>query len=272
VWPADPPPGYRGQLDPAFQRELAGRWADVRLEDCDFYHSVLFPDGTFITGAWDLIDNESAYLGGIDLAGRSVLEYGPASGWLTQWMSKKGADVVVIDIGWDLSTDLIPLETFDLEQTRREQVALAGQVVNSWWFVRNAFGHSARAVYAPVYDLPPDLGRYDVSVFGSILLHLRDPFMALQRAATITDDTMVVIEPLLVSPDDMKRPVLIWNPSKSTNPNGWWLLSPGVVTDMLDVLGFPNATVSYHRQFYVPESDPKLADEATFFTVVARRR
>ena len=272
AWPAKPPPGYRGQLDPDFQRELAGRWADVRLEDCYFYHTVLFPDGTLIKGPWDLIDNESQYLGGIDLAGRTVLEYGPASGWLTQWMSRQGAEVVIIDIGWDLSTDLMPLKTIDLEETRRVQVARAGQVVNSWWCVRNAFGHSARAVYAPVYDLPSDLGRYDTSVFGSILLHLKDPFLAMQQAASITDDSIVVTEPLVVSAEDINRPIMIWNPGRSTNPNGWWLLTPGVIVDMLDVLGFPNATVSYHRQYYVPETNPELADDVTFYTVVARRR
>ena len=221
MWPAAPPPGYLGQLNPEFQRQLAGRWADVRLEDCYFYHSVLLPDGSFVQGPWDLIDNESEYLGGIDLAGRSVLEYGPASGWLTAWMAQQGAEVVIIDIGWDLSTDLIPLATFDLETTRQQQVAHASQIVNSWWYVRRAFGHSAKAVYAPVYDLPSDLGRYDVSTFGSILLHLRDPFMALQQAAAVTDDAIVVVEPLVVPADDVNRPVLFWNPSRqSANPNG----------------------------------------------------
>ncbi len=126
VWPADPPPGYRGQLEPDFQRELAAKWDDVRLEDCYFYHSVLLPDGSFVKGPWDLIGNEKEYLGGIDLKGRTVFEYGPASGWLTHYMSEQGADVTIIDIGWDLSTDLIPLGTIDLEQTRREQVARAG--------------------------------------------------------------------------------------------------------------------------------------------------
>ena len=62
MWPADPPPGYLGQLNPEFQRQLAGWWADVRLEDCYFYHSVLLPDGSFVQGPWDLIDNESEYL------------------------------------------------------------------------------------------------------------------------------------------------------------------------------------------------------------------
>ena len=272
VWPAEPPPGYLGQLDPEFQRQLAGRWADVRLEDCYFYHCALLPDGSFVKGPWDLNDNESEYLGGIDLAGRSVLEFGPASGWLTVWMTQQGAEVVIIDIGWDLSTDLIPLATFDLEAMRVSQVAFASQVENSWWYLRKAYGHSARAVYAPVYDLPRDLGRYDVSVFGSILLHLRDPFKALEQAAAVTDDTIVVVEPLGVPAEDIDRSILFWNPTHSANVNGWWLLTPGVLTDMLAVLGFPNATVSYHKQYYLPETAPGATPaEVTLYTVVARR-
>ena len=96
--------------------------------------------------------------------------------------------------------------------------------------------------------------------------------MALQQAAAVTDDAIVVVEPLVVPADDVNRPVLFWNPSHSGNPNAWWLLPPGVITDMLEVLGFPNATVSYHRQFYIPETNPELADEVTLYTVVARRR
>ena len=254
------PMSPKGNQHETLKVALLRRWYRAAPRDYDLAPETTFrlSDDTYLEPDIVVYSRAEGLKG---LSGRSVLEYGPASGWLTHWMTQQGADVVVIDIGWDLSTDLIPLATFDLEQTRKEQVARAGQVVNSWWYVRNAFGESARAVYVPVYDLPPDLGRYDVSVFGSILLHLKDPFQALQQAAAVTDDTMVVVEPLLVPPEDIDKSMLIWNPSKSTNPNGWWLLPPGVITDMLDVLGFPDATVSYHKQYYVPETNPELADE-----------
>jgi len=139
-------------------------------------------------------------------------------------------------------------------------------------YKRQAYGHLARAVYAPIYDLPGDLGRYDVAVFASILLHLRDPFRALEQAAAVTDDTIVVVEPLGVPAEDIDRPILFWNPTESANPNGWWLLTPGVITNMLAVLGFPNSTVTYHRQYFRPETAPGSEPvEATLFTVVARR-
>jgi len=42
---------------------------------------------------------------------------------------------------------------------------------------------------------------------------------------------------------------------------------------MLKVLGFPNATVTYHRQPYRPENNPvEGATSLVNYTVVARRR
>jgi hypothetical protein len=272
VWPEEPPPGYLGQLDPAFQRQLADRWAEVALEDCYFYHCVRLPDGSFVEGPWDLLDNEHEYLGGIDFDGRRVIEFGPASGWLTVWMSQNGADVVALDLGWDLACDVMPLSTIDVEKARAESVSFATQVESAWWYLRRAYGHSAKAVYAPIYDLPRDLGRYDVAVFGAILIHLRDPFRALEQAAALTDDTIVVVEPMNLPMSDADKPILLWNPSHGTNWTGWWYLSPGVITDMLGVLGFPNSTVSYHRQFYKPPLVPDaVPTEVVVYTVVARR-
>jgi O-methyltransferase len=243
------------------------------LEDCHFYHRVRLPDGSLIEGPWDLLDNEHEYLGGIDVAGRRVLEFGPASGWLTVWMTQQGADVVILDVGWDLTYDVIPLPTIEVDKARADSVWLASRVENAWWYLRRAYDHSARAVYAPIYDLPRDLGRFEVAVFGSLLLHLRDPFRALEQAAAVTDDTIVVAEPLNVSLGDLDRPVLLWNPTHSTNWTGWWSLSPGLVTDMLSVLGFPSARVSYHRQVYQPPDVPdSVPVEVTVFTVVASRR
>jgi len=271
VWSDGPPPGYLGQLDPEFQRQLADRWADLGLEDCYFYHCVRLRDGSFIDGPWDLLDNELEYLGGIDVAGRKVLEFGPANGWLTHWMADQGADVVVLDVGWNLLPDLVPLRAFDMETMREEQAYYCASVVNAWWYLRRDWGHTARAVYAPIYDLPPDLGRYDIAIFGCILLHLRDPFRALEQAAVFIDDTVVVVEPLSVPVADVDRHVMYWNPTRSTNPNGWWQISPAVVVDMLEVLGFPNATVTYNRQLYRPEGSGSDPVEVTMYTVVARR-
>jgi hypothetical protein len=88
-----------------------------------------------------------------------------------------------------------------------------------------------------------------------------------------TDEAIVVVEPLRHGPAEVSEPVLRWNVTGSVSPNGWWGFSPGAIVDMLGVLGFPHATVTYHRQPYRPENNPvEGATDMVNFTVVARRR
>jgi O-methyltransferase len=272
VWPEPPPADYLGQLAPAFQSGLAERWKSVSLEDCFFYHTVRIPDGRFIEGPWNLIGNEDTYLGAVPLRGRRVLELGPATGWLTYWMEKQGAKVVGLDLGWDLAPDLLPLSHINIPQMRKDQVAFLNRVQNAWWYLHREYNLSAQAVYGSIYDLPADLGSFDVVVFGSILLHLKDPFQALQEAAERTTGTIIVAEPSAFDSQDNLRPLLRFNPTEGVNPNGWWNSSPGVITDMLGLLGFTDSTVTYHTQWYLPEAGTNAEHAvAPLYTVVARR-
>ena len=52
------------------------RRAGADLSDLVWYHAIELPDGRVLPGAWDLRGHESAYLGGVDVAGKRVLELG----------------------------------------------------------------------------------------------------------------------------------------------------------------------------------------------------
>lgn len=272
-WPLYPPPRYLGQLDPAFQAAMAAERAELTEADCDFYHSVDLPDGRTIQGPWDLRGHEADYLGGVDLAGRRVLELGPASGALTFWMEDQRAEVVCLDAGFDVSVDLVPYATGDLRAERMDIMQTAGAAQNAWWYVARARGSRAKMVYAPIYELPGDLGRFDVSVFGSILLHLRRPFDALEQAARVTDRTMVVTEVVdehLAGIDDA---VVRWNPARERWAGSlWWSFTPQALQEMLLTLGFPNSTVTMHTQRHHDAHDMSgPGRELAMFTVVAHR-
>jgi O-methyltransferase len=90
-WPAPPPLGYLGQLEPAFQAQLAAATAGLHAGDCSWYHTTELSDGTIKQDIWDLRGREPAYVGNLALDGRSVLELGPASGYLTFYMEGQGA-------------------------------------------------------------------------------------------------------------------------------------------------------------------------------------
>lgn len=61
----------------------------VTLNDCYVYHWFDMPNGETLVGAWDLRQNWRAYLDGVDLGGKRVLETGPACGFLSR---RNGSD------------------------------------------------------------------------------------------------------------------------------------------------------------------------------------
>src|SRR3974390_1138479 len=88
--PYYPPKEYLGQLDDAHQKATAARRAAADLSAFPWDHATELPAGTVLPGGWDLRGKESAYLGGVDIAGKRVFELGPATGYLTFWMERQG--------------------------------------------------------------------------------------------------------------------------------------------------------------------------------------
>ena len=60
------------------------------IEACYFYHTTTIPGRGTVTGEWDLAPGIDAYLGHVPFAGKSVLDVGAATGFLTFHMEKAG--------------------------------------------------------------------------------------------------------------------------------------------------------------------------------------
>ena len=248
-WPSFGPERHLGQLHPEYQRMLADERAGLTREDCDFYHSVRLSDGTVIAAPWDLRGREREYLGNVDFAGKSVLELGPATGHLTYFMERAGADVVSFDVGYEVSMDLMPTPLPDIRQLRLDHACNVTRSQNAWWFLHRDYGSSARMIFGDIYALPGDIGEFDVSVFGAILLHLKSPIAALEQAARRTRSTIVVTEPWAYAAeqlhDNIMRPFPLGEGGRWVI---WWSISAGAVVRMLDALGFTRCQVITHKQ------------------------
>jgi O-methyltransferase len=181
---------YDSQLTPSFQSAIEDYHAKVTEADALFYHTIDLGDGELRDDAWDLRDHEQTYLGGCDLAGKRVLEVGPASGFLSAYLASKCADLVVFDLSLGSASELAPFAVIDdMEEFARDARRSVEQLRNSWWITKRKLGFNASAVYDDVYNHSSDVGRFDVTVIGSILLHLSDPFEALRAFAGQTDST-----------------------------------------------------------------------------------
>jgi hypothetical protein len=169
----------------------------TRLEDCFFYHTIEIPGYGIVEGPWDLRAGIRDYLGNVDLCGKRVLELGTASGFVCFHMERQGADVVAYDLSPDRAhlQNTVVFAGDDLCTMAAEYSSLIHLINNGWWLGHRAFGSAARVVYGTVYDVPSAIGTVDVATFGSILLHLRDPFLALASPLRMVRETVIVTEP-----------------------------------------------------------------------------
>jgi O-methyltransferase len=262
-----PLPRWLGQTSEAFQTALQEWHRDVIEGDCDFYHTTEFPDGRTIAAEWDLRGQERAYTGGIDVAGKRLIEFGPASGWMTKYFAEQGAQTTIFDLPPGHGWEVVPFAGVDIEGHRQQAIATCTRLRNSWWFARQQLGFAATAVYGDIYDPPSDLGDFDIAFFGALLLHLSNPFRALQAAAAITRQTIAVTD-MLFDSDAIESngvPAVVF--CTTPPPHGlvhWWSITPGAIQRMLAVLGFGRAEITIH-------APATLGGPRPMFTVVAHR-
>ncbi len=270
--PTYPPRDYLGQLDPDFQASQSKRREGADLEDFVWYHAFELPDGRVLPGAWDLRGHEAAYLGGVDFAGKRVLELGPATGYLTFYMERMGAEVVSFEAGFDVSIDMLPVKG----QDNREGLLQVMQDTidrnhDAWWYLHRTLGSSAKFVQGNIYDMPADLGTFDITLVGAILLHLREPWGALSQAAQRTTETMIVTEPLQDDAQPPESNIMRFSPSAEHHVTNWWSIYPGAVTSMLARLGFGRTETTMHSQrHYLAHDLQSDAIEQRMYTVVGR--
>jgi SAM-dependent methyltransferase len=267
----------------AFQLEKLGRIPQreslyesphevTNIDDCYFYHTMELPGYGLMQGEWDLRGRETAYLGNVDLAGKRVLEIGTASGYLCFYMERAGAKMVAFDLSAEEAWDIVPYAGYDYGAKMAKRKAHMARINNAFWLGHKIFNSNAKFVYGTVYDIPSTIGSFDICTFGCVLLHLRDPFLALQKVLQNVTETVIVSD-VQMDLTDQERTLLKTNsrivkfvPNAATcSPwETWWVLSPELISEFLKILGFTQTTITYHSQKIIH-------GEREVYTVVGRR-
>jgi tRNA (mo5U34)-methyltransferase len=112
------------------------------------------------------------------LAGKRVLEVGTWDGFWAFELERRGAEVVAIDLDDENDLDWPPRRrTPNPDLVRGEGFRIAKELLDS----------KVERVVCSIYNaLPEDLGTFDLVFCGSVLLHLRDQLLALERIANLT--------------------------------------------------------------------------------------
>jgi hypothetical protein len=246
------------------------RVMDVRR--CTFYHTMDLPGYGCVEGAWDLRRGLDEYLGHVDFAGQRVLDVGAANGCLTFFMEGRGAEVVSYDLSPAYSWDVVPFSGAGGVNYSRQRWQHLRKLNNAYWLCHRALKSQARMVHGTVYQPPAPIGPVDSVVCGSILLHLRDPFLALQNLLRFARRTAIITDviprrqflPWLLG--RFFRPQMTFLPRFETGEprDTWWSLGPEIVRRFIGVLGFEDTRITYHTQLF-------RGSRRLMYTVVGRR-
>ncbi|MFZ0706295.1 MAG: hypothetical protein WAM71_11880 [Candidatus Korobacteraceae bacterium] len=237
-------------------------------EQCFFYHTTDLPIFGTVEGLWDLRGKEDEYLGRVQLKGKRVLEIGPASGGLTFHMERAGAEVVSIEADasyrmeycWDIPHCLPP----GLEEKNADSKPRMTALHDSYWLCHRLFNSSAKVHYGSAYEIPPALGPFDVTTIACVLLHNKNPFIILEHVASVTKETLVIVEVLPVDKSSDAGPIFLRNDNEVYD--GWFHFPPNFTARVLRTMGFGQTTISYHEQLHKARGR-----NLSLYTVVAHR-
>jgi SAM-dependent methyltransferase len=149
-----------------------------RAKTQDWYHTLELP-GFTTTGMFDMRQYVPEYRLPESLEGKRVLEIGTWDGFWAFELEKRGAaEVIAIDLDDETQLDWPPRRrTPDPDAVRGTGFRIAKELYDS---------KVERVVQSIYHATPEELGTFDLVFCGSVLIHLRDQLLALERIANLT--------------------------------------------------------------------------------------
>lgn len=205
---------------------MTGADLQSRVDAIRWYHTIDLGDGVVTRG----VDDSALRLARVQLpeslGGKTVLDVGAWDGFFSFECERRGAARVVAadyfswhGAGWGTKA--------------------------GFTLAREALGSQVEDIDVDVMDLNPErVGTFDVVLFLGVLYHLRHPFLALERVASVTSGHLIV--ETVVDLVGVGRPAMAFYPGRELNndPTNWWGPNVPAVKGMLESLGFREVTVS----------------------------
>ena len=213
--------------DPSDLRaEVAGR---------EWYHTLELAPGVVTPGWFDLRPAAARVPLPASLHGKRCLDVGTFDGFWAYEMERRGAaEVVAVDVrdpdAWDWPPNSDPAVVAALGARKREG--------HGFDLAHRALRSRVRFLERSIYDLDPEeIGRFDVVYLGSLLLHLRDPVLALDRVRRVCSGRLLLVDTieLTMSLAFPRRPVA------RLDGNGrpwWWQANVAGLVRMVEAAGF----------------------------------
>ncbi|MCU1429718.1 MAG: hypothetical protein JWL83_3718, partial [Actinomycetia bacterium] len=204
-----------------------------------WYHTIEFPDGSITPGMYDHRPLVPHYGFPASLRGKRALDVGSGDGFWAFELERRGAEVTSLDIETFADTDFPrALHRIYVDHPVKLSFRRGMEIAH------RRLGSKVKLVNRAVYDLDPDdIGTFDFVHAGDILLHLRDPALALQRIRSVTDG-----ECLLADVFDPALDELGVGPGLTRYRGGWtdamwWAPALSTLAQMVADAGFRDVQI-----------------------------
>lgn len=203
------------------------------IADHDWYQSIELPHGVVTPGRVDHRPQIGYYGLPEDMTGMRVLDVATFDGFWAFEFERRGADVVAIDVASTRDTD-VPQNWLD-EYERKGLVQEKGQ---GFRIASELLGSRVQKEVCSVYALDPNrLGKFDMVFCSDLLVHLRDPLMAMEAIWRVTDGFAVFADVYNPSLDAFKNTLLAEFTHKGNNET-WWQPSAACYKRWLQIARF----------------------------------
>jgi tRNA (mo5U34)-methyltransferase len=216
----------------------AGRARSAIDSNPVWYHTLELAPGVLTPGQIDLRQLAGKLLPD-DLAGRRALDVGTFDGFWAFELERRGAEVVAIDVARAEEAQWPPISRAQLE---REVADLGVRLGRGFELAAELLGSRASRVTCDVLELTPEAigGPVDVVFVGALLVHLRDPVLALERIrdALVPGGRLYQLEPISLRLTALhpRRPVAQLQTLET--PFNWWLPNRAALGAWLRTAGF----------------------------------
>ncbi|MFQ5503626.1 MAG: methyltransferase domain-containing protein [Planctomycetota bacterium] len=217
---------------PEERRELEQRVQEVS----SWYHAIDLGDGIQTPGPFHMASFLSHYEFPDRMDGMRVLDVGASNGYFSFEFERRGAEeVVALDLPTWGSHDWTPRyrESYAAkEQAERDYIDREAMRAG-FDLVKEALGsRRVRKVEMAIYDIAPEtLGRFDFVFSGSMLMHVRDPILGIQRLRSIAKDTARLVISISTTMPDVNEPLARF--CGEWDQCNWWQMNPRCLKDAL---------------------------------------
>jgi tRNA (mo5U34)-methyltransferase len=226
----------RDDLDRAAAADPEAKKIVDRIKGLTWYHTIDLGHGVETPGFADHRRQMPLYGLPDSLAGKRCLDIATFDGFFAFEFEKRGADeVVAIDIA-----DRTQLDCPRWLLRDPEGFGLTGSMGDSFKVAHDILDSKVKRVEKSVYDLDPKVdGMFDLVFISDVLIHLRDPQLAVERAYSVCKGELIVADvysPELEAFGDVPVANLI-APGET-----WWYQNVAGLRQMMTVAGFEPIT------------------------------